>query len=198
MSKPTTAGEYVAGVDDALRPLFKALRAFVRKHAPDLRERLCMGMPAYFARDGQRFYIADHSKHVNLGFTTGASVADPDELLEGTGKNLRHVKVRSKADLTPALARLVKTAAREAPRTARSFRAVVEREDAGVFVRIPFDVRDAFGAARPKVLARVGKGERIVTVATYGGAWFLSLPKAFRKTAEVDVGDEVRVTLELA
>lgn len=39
-------------------------------------------------------YIAVQRSHVNLGFCHGASLADPDGLLEGTGKSLRHVKLR--------------------------------------------------------------------------------------------------------
>ena len=35
-----------------------------------------------------------HRDHVNLGFYYGAALEDPEGLLEGTGKKLRHVKVR--------------------------------------------------------------------------------------------------------
>ena len=38
-------------------------------------------------------YIAPQTKYVNLGFFHGALLADPNGLLEGTGKALRHVKV---------------------------------------------------------------------------------------------------------
>lgn len=110
MGKPASVAEYVAQVDDDLRPLFKAARAFVRKAAPELTEGLYMAMPCY-SRDRPLLYLADHAKHVNLGFYEGAHVADPDGVLEGTGKSLRHAKVRSKADLTPALARLIRAAA---------------------------------------------------------------------------------------
>ena len=40
-------------------------------------------------------YIMPQGKYVNLGFYQGASLSDPSGLLEGTGKALRHVKVRS-------------------------------------------------------------------------------------------------------
>ncbi len=40
-------------------------------------------------------YIGVQKSHVNLGFYYGASLPDTDGLLEGTGKNLRHVKIRS-------------------------------------------------------------------------------------------------------
>ena len=40
-------------------------------------------------------YIMPQGEYVNLGFYQGASLTDPSGLLEGTGKALRHVKVRS-------------------------------------------------------------------------------------------------------
>jgi uncharacterized protein DUF1801 len=42
-------------------------------------------------------YIHVHGAHVNLGFYHGASLPDPDGLLEGTGKRLRHVKLKDLA-----------------------------------------------------------------------------------------------------
>lgn len=43
-------------------------------------------------------YIMPHKNWVNLGFYRGADLPDPAMILEGTGKKLRHVKVRSIAD----------------------------------------------------------------------------------------------------
>jgi hypothetical protein len=40
-------------------------------------------------------YIAVQNAHVNLGFYRGASLSDPQHLLEGTGKQLRHLKLRN-------------------------------------------------------------------------------------------------------
>lgn len=39
-------------------------------------------------------YIMLLKDRVNLGFYHGVDVADPDDLLEGTGARLRHVKIR--------------------------------------------------------------------------------------------------------
>ncbi len=38
-------------------------------------------------------YIGAQSTRVNLGFFYGAELSDPEGLMEGTGKRLRHVKV---------------------------------------------------------------------------------------------------------
>ena len=49
-------------------------------------------------------YIMPQAAYVNLGFYYGATLPDPAGLLEGTGKKLRHVKVRSAAAVdVPAL-----------------------------------------------------------------------------------------------
>ncbi len=40
-------------------------------------------------------YIGAQNNRVNLGFFHGAELADPEGLMEGTGKKLRHVKVKS-------------------------------------------------------------------------------------------------------
>ena len=40
-------------------------------------------------------YLQIHRQHINLGFYQGASLPDPDGLLDGTGAALRHMKLRS-------------------------------------------------------------------------------------------------------
>ena len=48
------------------------------------------------------FHIAVYSQHVNLGFNEGATLEDPKGILEGTGKQIRHITIRSAADLERA------------------------------------------------------------------------------------------------
>lgn len=59
-------------------------------------------------------YIAIFSSHINLGFYHGASLADPVGLLEGTGRKLRHVKIRDLPSVqSEALAGLLRQAIAE-------------------------------------------------------------------------------------
>jgi Domain of unknown function (DU1801) len=54
------------------------------------------------------FAIIPHSAHVNLQLADGVELPDPDGLIEGTGKRIRHVKVRSAdAAASPALDAIV-------------------------------------------------------------------------------------------
>lgn len=56
-------------------------------------------------------YILPYKSWVNLGFYKGADLTDPDSLLEGAGKKLRHVKIRSLTEAeNPKLQALIKAA----------------------------------------------------------------------------------------
>ncbi|MEM9010458.1 MAG: DUF1801 domain-containing protein [Pseudomonadota bacterium] len=55
-----------------------------------------------------------HKAHVNFGFFQGATLDDSDGLLEGTGKALRHVKLRGPQEVgRPALRTLLAAAIEE-------------------------------------------------------------------------------------
>lgn len=56
-------------------------------------------------------YVNVFASHVNVGFFQGASLPDPARLLQGSGKFMRHVKLRAGAEIdTAALARLIEAA----------------------------------------------------------------------------------------
>jgi hypothetical protein len=59
-------------------------------------------------------YILPYTSWVNLGFYKGADLPDPNGLLDGTGKKLRHVKIRSMKDVeNPIIHRLIEAALAE-------------------------------------------------------------------------------------
>src|SRR5262249_25304966 len=47
----------------------------------------------------QAVYIGVYTKHINIGFYWGARMDDPQRVLEGSGKQLRHIRIKSLADL---------------------------------------------------------------------------------------------------
>lgn len=59
-------------------------------------------------------YLMPQKNYVNLGFYYGAVLPDPDRLLEGTGKKLRHVKLRTREAVeNPAIRALLHAALEE-------------------------------------------------------------------------------------
>lgn len=59
----------------------------------DVRELLHDGHPTACVRDAAFAYANAFKAHVNVGFFRGAELADPDGLLQGTGKFMRHIKL---------------------------------------------------------------------------------------------------------
>jgi hypothetical protein len=77
----------------------------------DVLELLHDGHPTACVGDAAFGYVNAFTAHVNVGFFLGAEIADPDGLLEGTGKYMRHVKLRPDADTDAAtLQKLIETA----------------------------------------------------------------------------------------
>ena len=84
---------------------------FMRACGDDVRELLHDGHPTACVDDAAFGYVNAFKAHVNVGFFRGAEIADPDGLLEGTGKFMRHVKLRPERDVnTAALMTLIETA----------------------------------------------------------------------------------------
>jgi hypothetical protein len=65
----------------------------MRRCGDDVRELLHDGHPTACVGDAAFGYVNAFTAHVNVGFFRGAELADPNQLLEGTGKFMRHVKL---------------------------------------------------------------------------------------------------------
>jgi hypothetical protein len=93
---------YVAKRNPKLKPVMDAARALVRKAAPKSREAINPRGVPIFEWNGALCYLMVGKKHITFGFPRGASMADSAKLLQGTGKNLRHVKLREVSDVHDA------------------------------------------------------------------------------------------------
>jgi hypothetical protein len=65
----------------------------------DVREIMHDGCPTACAQDAAFGYVAVFTAHANVGFFYGAALEDPAGLLQGSGKRMRHVKVKPGVDL---------------------------------------------------------------------------------------------------
>jgi hypothetical protein len=98
--------EFLSAYDAKIATLALAVRPFVLTEVPNASESIydaynavAMGY-SFTGRLKESFcHVAVYSKHVNLGFNRGADLADPRGLLQGTGKQVRHVTIREATDL---------------------------------------------------------------------------------------------------
>lgn len=85
--------------------------ARMRRCGPDVRELMHDGCPTACVGDAAFGYVAVFRAHANVGFFFGAALDDPMRLLEGTGKRVRHVKMRPDRDVADgALEALISSA----------------------------------------------------------------------------------------
>ena len=62
-------------------------------------------------------YIGPFKKHINLGFYYGSDLPDPQNLLEGSGQTMRHIKISQPDQLeNPAVRALIVTASKHLPK----------------------------------------------------------------------------------
>ena len=99
-----------------IQALTKKTRAVVLDIFPKANEKTYFGWGNTWYGTSEKtrdavFSITPLKAYVSLLFIRGTELSDPDELLEGAGKKLRHVNIRDAAGLSrPALRRLMKRA----------------------------------------------------------------------------------------
>ena len=83
----------------------------MRECGDDVRELLHDGQPTACVGDAAFGYVDAFTAHVNVGFFAGSILADSAGLLEGTGKYMRHVKLRPGSEIDArALRELIEAA----------------------------------------------------------------------------------------
>lgn len=109
---------YLAPYSPDVSNLTLALRDLVLEEAPQAIESISKG---YALAIGYSFtgrplkdgfcHIVTYSTHVNLGFNRGALLPDPNGILAGKGKSIRHISIRSESELEwPFVRRYLRTA----------------------------------------------------------------------------------------
>jgi hypothetical protein len=82
--------QHTAELDAITRRWFEAMR----NCGDEVRELVHDGCPTACLGDVPFAYVNVFTSHVNVGFFQGASLPDPARLLQGTGKFMRHVKLK--------------------------------------------------------------------------------------------------------
>jgi hypothetical protein len=134
---------FLEAYDRYIGDLVLALRKVVLEEAPDASESVYQvyTVAIWFGFSGKMkdmfCYLTTHAKHVNLGFPRGAALADPNRVLEGAGKTMRHIKFASLRDV-------------ERPFVRRYIQAAMEQVGASVEGTGRSVVKSSPRAGRPK------------------------------------------------
>jgi len=117
---PPGIERYILSQRPTYRPRLRLLRKLIKDALPGASEELRWGQPCYLVGREKVACLYAAGDHVNLGFFRGADLDDPKGLLEGTGKGMRHVKVRFPSDIKRRAFTALLTQAAGAPRGGQS------------------------------------------------------------------------------
>jgi hypothetical protein len=85
---------WLSGEPAELRSLARTWFQLMRKCGNDVKELMHDGCPVACVEDAAFAYVNTFKHHVNVGFFNGAVLEDGSGLLEGSGKRMRHVKLK--------------------------------------------------------------------------------------------------------
>lgn len=102
---------FLEAYDRPIGDLALSLREIILDEVPDASESIyrVYTVAIWFGFSGKMkdmfCYIATNAQHVNLGFPRGSTLPDPNGVLEGDGKALRHIKFVGQRDLERSFVR---------------------------------------------------------------------------------------------
>lgn len=85
--------QYILDADEELQKILRNLRNLIEHTVSDVTEHFKWSQPVY-RREKDFCYLRHTKKHVNLGFFNFNLLDDPENLLEGSGKTMRHIKIQ--------------------------------------------------------------------------------------------------------
>lgn len=91
--------EYIEQFSPEFRKILYRLRELIRGIVPESTEAIKAGVPAFGFRKKSICLISGHKNHVTLAFINGTMLRDPDEILLGSGKFMRHIKFKTLVDI---------------------------------------------------------------------------------------------------
>nr|MDO8082965.1 DUF1801 domain-containing protein [Candidatus Freyarchaeota archaeon] len=90
--KTNKVDSYLEKQKSPQKEICQKLREIIFKTIPNVKEEMKWGVPTY--ADG-KYYIIALKDHVNLGFSLKGLSREEQKLLEGSGKTMKHIKIRS-------------------------------------------------------------------------------------------------------
>ena len=90
--------QYLSKYDKEMGSLARDLRNMILEQVPDMNE-VIKWKNLFYEKKGFVCAIVIHKDHVNLQFARGTELEDPEGILEGNGKKIRHVKINNTKEI---------------------------------------------------------------------------------------------------
>lgn len=94
--------EYIENAPPEQKEIMERVRSIIHENIEDVVENYKWSRPI-FSLNHDFAYLKNAKKHVTLGFFSFEKINDKYNQLEGTGKDMRHIKLKTMDDVDPAL-----------------------------------------------------------------------------------------------
>lgn len=102
--------QYIAELSEKNQKIVITLRDLILGASPELFEEFKWSMPNY-SYNGLVSYLQVAKTHVNLGFHRGNELEDPENLLQGNAKTMRHIQIKETDEIPKeAITKLIQQA----------------------------------------------------------------------------------------
>ena len=98
MNENKNVTTFIDNAIDNQQEILIILRELISKAVPNAEEQFKWNRPVYTTTKGF-CYLDTTKKHATLGFFNFEKVQDSENLLEGTGKQMRHIKISKKEEI---------------------------------------------------------------------------------------------------
>jgi len=109
MALSEEARAYIDKQEADMKAVAETLSARIEAAGPDLESHVAWGLPCWKGHE-RIFSVIAHKKHCNLQLWYGSQLAGHSKRIEGTGKALRHVKVRSVGEVDEEIDEIIRAA----------------------------------------------------------------------------------------
>ena len=90
--------DYLNSATEEQIAILNVLRKLIHDTVANVSEEIKWNMPVF--NNGKDFaYLRFSKKHITLGFYNIDKILDPDNLLEGEGNTLKHIKIKSEHEI---------------------------------------------------------------------------------------------------
>jgi hypothetical protein len=94
--------QYIESAVPEQQRIMTQVREIIHQTVPDVQESFKWSRPI-FSTSKDFAYLKTAKNYVTLGFNDFSKFEDPDGKLEGTGSSMRHIKIKTAADIDPVL-----------------------------------------------------------------------------------------------
>ncbi len=94
--------EYINNATEEQIETLENLRKLIHETVDNVSEEIKWKMPV-FSKGKDFAYLRFSKKHITLGFYNIDKIKDPDNLLEGEGNTLKHIKIKKKSEIKPKI-----------------------------------------------------------------------------------------------